>query len=95
MTFSNAVALSVLPNGETRVASSHPWYRWLSAMVDLYLSGYISEDDLEDEATRREQAILESNDVAARRLLGHVFLARDEPETTDYRARLIQILFGA
>jgi hypothetical protein len=93
MTAASSLTIRILPNGETRMSSTDPWHRYLCALVDLYLSGRISEDTLQDQAVAWSQGVLDSGDQAARRLLTFIFQPSDEG-SDDYRERLVHILTG-
>lgn len=90
-TGSSAVTVTILPNGEARLSSSDPWYRFFRALADLYLAGEIELEDLSEMETRwtmrfnsdlNEPAIVlrEFACPAARELVSLIGLTCIEPE---------------
>lgn len=94
VTGSSSVTVTVLPNGESHLSSADPWYRYLSALVGLYLDRRISDEWLEYSLSQCSQAVLDHGDQAARQLLSRAFLPFSEPDTPDPHARMVQVILG-
>jgi hypothetical protein len=106
-TGSDSVTVRMLLNGETIMESGSPWFRLFRSLADLYISGEISTEELEDHETQWTGRIIP--DLPAARLLQLIGLALIEPscmcvanweappclkgcEPMDRRARLAELI---
>ena len=78
----------------TVISSNGSWYRYLCALIRLYLHGQVDDEWVQTRLTEYTQAIFDSGDPAARQIMGWVFLAFDEPGTVDHRARMAELATG-
>jgi hypothetical protein len=80
-TGTSAVTITILPNGQTRMSSSDPFYRLFKAIVDLFLDEQIDFAEFYEAVTPYlgRYADDEIHCPAARALYGNISLAWMEP----------------
>jgi hypothetical protein len=82
-TSTNAVTVSILPNGETHLSSSSPWYRLFKAIADLFLAGAIDTKECYEMLTPHISRWADDGEFecpAAKQVYGSLMLAFWEPK---------------
>ena len=79
---SSSTTIMALPNGETRMSSNDPLYRYLRAAADLFIAGSMDADELVSIELRWSMDGRQDREIAcpaARRLLELIVVALMEP----------------